>query len=158
MIVDQAESFPQRFSVPLFEQLELDQGIVYAQGNDHRRNKRVCVPSFEQSRSMAFFISAIKSETNTLVSRWEREFAGKTEPFDLYDECRKLTLEVVLRVTFGVWGVAGGEVDACKPHPSRQGGGEADARKPHPSRPQAPNSQPNDASDHHLWDGAGGGA
>ena len=94
--MDQADSFPERFSVPLFEQLGLDRGIVYEQGERHRQNKKVCVPSFEQSRSMAFFISAIQSETRTLVARWAHEFAVSNEPFDLYDECRK----VGLRPTF----------------------------------------------------------
>ena len=47
--LDQADAFPRRFSVPLFETLELDRGIVYEQGEQHRANKRRCVPSFEKA-------------------------------------------------------------------------------------------------------------
>ena len=49
VVVEQAElAFPRRYSVPLFAQLGLDQGIVYEQGARHRSQKRVCLPSFEQ--------------------------------------------------------------------------------------------------------------
>jgi len=116
VLVDKAEvSFPLRYSVPLFEQLGLDRGIVYEQGERHRRHKSQCLPSFEQARSMEYFISAIKAETALVAGEWQQRHQGQrgrrssgvdrreVEPvqLDLYEESRKLTLEVVLRVTFG---------------------------------------------------------
>jgi hypothetical protein len=35
--VEEASSLPRRFSVPLFETLELDKGLVYEQGSRHKR-------------------------------------------------------------------------------------------------------------------------
>ena len=45
--------------MPLFAVLELDRGIVYEQGKRHKRQKRLCIPSFEQGRSMASFLVAV---------------------------------------------------------------------------------------------------
>ena len=42
LLEDADEFFPRRFSVPLFAALELDKGIVYEQGQRHRRQKRLC--------------------------------------------------------------------------------------------------------------------
>ena len=105
VVVEQAEdSFPDRFSLPLFTQLGLDRGIVYEQGERHRRQKRVCLPSFEQARSMDFFIAAIHSETAILAASWSNRLrtAQTKSILDVYQEARKLTLEVVLRVSFGL--------------------------------------------------------
>ena len=63
--VEEAKILPRRFSVPLFEKLELDKGIVYEQGDRHKRNKRMCIPSFEQSQSMEYFVEAIKAELSS---------------------------------------------------------------------------------------------
>lgn len=70
MVLEKAGSFPERFSVELFETLGLDKGIVYAQGSPHRNNKRACVPSFESSVSMATFLEAIQAETIATEQRW----------------------------------------------------------------------------------------
>ena len=48
--VEEASCLPRRFSVPLFETLELDKGLVYEQGTRHKRHKKLCIPSFEQAR------------------------------------------------------------------------------------------------------------
>ena len=51
---------PLTIQVPLFAVLELDRGIVYEQGKRHKRQKRLCIPSFEQGRSMASFLVAVQ--------------------------------------------------------------------------------------------------
>ena len=43
LLEDAEEYFPRRYSVPLFKTLELDRGIVYEQGERHRRQKRLCI-------------------------------------------------------------------------------------------------------------------
>ena len=104
VVLEKAEAFPERFSVDLFETLGLDRGIVYAQGAPHRANKRACIPSFESSRSMATFLEAIQAETAKTEARWEAQIAaagGRGARLDVYAELRKLTLDVVLAVTFG---------------------------------------------------------
>ena len=60
LLEDAEEYFPRRYSVPLFAVLELDRGIVYEQGKRHKRQKRLCIPSFEQGRSMASFLMAVQ--------------------------------------------------------------------------------------------------
>ena len=125
--LDQADAFPRRFSVPLFETLELDRGIVYEQGEQHRANKRRCVPSFENTRAMKTFLEAVQVgldaeapsplptlrppspslpqvELDALSARWQRAGARDADGLrvDLYAEMRRLTLDVVLRVTFGL--------------------------------------------------------
>ena len=60
LLEDAEEYFPRRYSVPLFAVLELDRGIVYEQGKRHKRQKRLCIPSFEQGRSMASFLVAVQ--------------------------------------------------------------------------------------------------
>ena len=102
--LDQADAFPRRFSVPLFETLELDRGIVYEQGEQHRANKRRCVPSFENTRAMKTFLEAVQVELEALSARWQRAGARDADGLrvDLYAEMRRLTLDVVLRVTFGL--------------------------------------------------------
>lgn len=97
--VEEASSLPRRFSVSLFETLELDRGLVYEQGERHKRHKRVCIPSFEQSQSMESFVGATRIELDALSNR----FASKeNETIDLYAEMRRSTLNVVLDVTFGL--------------------------------------------------------
>jgi cytochrome P450 len=108
LLEDAEEFFPRRYSVPLFELLQLDRGIVYEQGPRHRRQKRLCVPSFEQSRSMSSFLSAVQDETDVLRGDWRARASGGSLRLDLYKEMRKLTLSVILRVTFGL-GEAGRE-------------------------------------------------
>ena len=109
--VDEADAFPRRFSVPLFETLALDRGIVYEQGQRHKQQKRLCIPSFENSRSMASFLEAVQDDSAALAASWRRDCrlaagARRAEsaslPLDLYAEMRRLTLSVVLRVTFGL--------------------------------------------------------
>ena len=95
--VEQAKLLPRRFSVPLFETLELDRGIVYEQGDRHKRNKKICIPSFEQSQSMESFVEATKAELESL----SEEFLQKTN-IDLYAEMRRSALNVVLDVSFGL--------------------------------------------------------
>jgi hypothetical protein len=73
-------SFPRRFSVPLFERLGLDRGIVYEQGARHRAQKRVCLPSFEQARSMEYFLRAIHSESAALARDWRVALAQQGTP------------------------------------------------------------------------------
>ena len=122
LLEDAEEFFPRRFSVPLFATLELDKGIVYEQGQRHRKQKRLCIPSFEQSRSMSSFLSAVQSETDVLAGKWSDRLDAQSGlprpisqsgrvgglPLDLYVEMRRLTLSVILRVTFGL-GEAGRE-------------------------------------------------
>ena len=108
LLEDADEYFPLRYSVPLFGLLELDKGIVYEKGERHRRQKRLCIPSFEQSRSMSSFLSAIQTETDLLSAEWRGRTAGGAVRLDMYREMRRLTLSVILRVTFGL-GEAGRE-------------------------------------------------
>ena len=104
--VDQAEaSFPRRYSVPLFPRLGLDHGIVYEQGERHKRQKKMCIPSFERTVSMESFLEAVRGETDALcdalTARARATPDGRLR-LDLYREARKLTLRVVLAVTFGL--------------------------------------------------------
>ena len=104
--VDQAEaSFPRRYSVPLFPRLGLDRGIVYEQGERHKRQKKMCIPSFERTVSMESFLEAVRGETDALcdalTARARATPDGRLR-LDLYREARKLTLRVVLAVTFGL--------------------------------------------------------
>lgn len=99
--VEQATTLPRRFSVPLFETLELDRGLVYEQGERHKRHKRLCIPSFEQSVSMEVFVKATRDELDAVSDRFE-EMASSGRKLDLYAEMRRATLNVVLAVTFGL--------------------------------------------------------
>ena len=74
--VEEASTLSRRFSVPLFETLELDRGLVYEQGSRHKRHKKICVPSFEQARSMEAFVGATRQEMEAQVrhlSHFERK-------------------------------------------------------------------------------------
>ncbi len=106
--VDSAEEFfPRRYSLPLFEALQLDKGIVYEQGARHRRQKRLCIPAFERSGSMESFLLAVQEETEALAADWRRRYhADGALDLDAYREMRRLTLAVVLRVSFGLGGEA----------------------------------------------------
>ena len=99
--VEQAATLPRRFSVPLFETLELDRGLVYEQGERHKRHKRICIPSFEQSISMASFVEATRDELDAVGDRFD-DVASSGRMLDLYSEMRRATLNVVLAVTFGL--------------------------------------------------------
>ncbi len=99
--VEQAKLLPRRFSVPLFETLELDRGIVYEQGDRHKRNKKICIPSFEQSQSMESFVEATKAELESLSEEFS-EKASSSNTIDLYAEMRRSALNVVLDVSFGL--------------------------------------------------------
>lgn len=101
--VEQAKLLPRRFSVPLFETLELDRGIVYEQGDRHRRNKKICLPSFEQSQSMESFVEATKAELDGLSDEFKTKASSKeSSTIDLYAEMRRSALNVVLDVSFGL--------------------------------------------------------
>ena len=111
--VEESKLLPRRFSVPLFETLELDKGIVYEQGDRHRRNKKICLPSFEQARSMESFVEATKAELDGLSADFSRKAAASTPAedggeknhggrIDLYAEMRRSALNVVLDVSFGL--------------------------------------------------------
>ena len=95
--VEESNVLARRFSVSLFETLELDKGLVYEQGERHKRHKKVCIPSFEQSRSMESFVQASRVELDYLS-----ESFSKQSQIDLYAELRRSTLNVVLDVTFGL--------------------------------------------------------
>lgn len=106
--VEKAEAFSRRVTVPLFETLELDCGIVYEQGSRHRRNKRLCLPSFEAKGSLVSCLAAVHAEFEALRERWRSlcEAGGGQAEVDLYVEMRKYALDIVLRVTFGLGDVA----------------------------------------------------
>ena len=70
VVLEDAESYPRRFSVPLFRTLDLDRGIVYEQGERHRSQKRRCIPAFENSASMASFLAAFDEEAAALAAGW----------------------------------------------------------------------------------------
>ncbi len=99
--VEEASSLPRRFSVPLFETLELDKGLVYEQGSRHKRHKKICIPSFEQARSMEAFVGATRTELDAMSQRFA-DCAANQEAVDLYVQMRRMTLNVVLDVTFGL--------------------------------------------------------
>lgn len=104
--VEQTKLLPRRFSVPLFETLELDRGIVYEQGDRHKRNKKICIPSFEQSQSMESFVEATKAELESLSDEFTSKCANNSSAtqttIDLYAEMRRSALNVVLGVSFGL--------------------------------------------------------
>ncbi|GHP01883.1 hypothetical protein PPROV_000064000 [Pycnococcus provasolii] len=103
VLLEKSTDFPLRYSIDLFETLELDRGIVYAQGDRHRTNKRACVPAFESASSMSTFVEAIRDEVDDMCDRWVAKIGNKASAqLDVYDEVRQLTLAVVLRVTFGL--------------------------------------------------------
>ena len=81
--VEAADEWPRRFSVPLFETLALDRGIVYEQGSRHKRQKRLCTPAFERGAAMASFLQAISLESDALAARWRC-----LNKLDLYAETR----------------------------------------------------------------------
>ena len=62
---------PDRFSVELFKTLELDKGIVYKQGDWRKLHKNICIPSFEQARSMQFFVGANKAKLDVLLAAFQ---------------------------------------------------------------------------------------
>jgi cytochrome P450 len=95
--VEESSALARRFSVSLFETLELDKGLVYEQGQRHRRHKKICIPSFEQSRSMESFVQASRVELDYLSNSF-----SKRSTIDLYVEMRRSALNVVLDVTFGL--------------------------------------------------------
>jgi len=124
--VEEAKMLPRRFSVELFETLELDKGIVYEQGDRHKLHKKICIPSFEQARSMEFFVGATKAELDVLSTAF-RSKAGNANNneinirssnnynnnrIDLYAEMRRSALNVVLDVSFGL-GTASDEGDGA---------------------------------------------
>lgn len=102
--VEESSILPRRFSVPLFETLELDRGIVYEQGERHKRNKRMCIPSFEQAQSMESFVEATKAELDDLSLAFQMKANSNDNDrnIDLYAEMRKSALNVVLDVSFGL--------------------------------------------------------
>jgi len=77
---------------------------VYEQGARHKRQKRLCIPSFENSASMASFLEAVKEEVVATSADWTARLAAGEPRLDLYREMRRMTLSVVLRVTFGLGG------------------------------------------------------
>ena len=80
--VEEASLLPRRFSVLLFKFLELNRGIVCDQGNLHRRNKRLCIPRFEQKRSMEIFVGSTREDLDALLDRfWRRASKGEGETF-----------------------------------------------------------------------------
>lgn len=99
--VEEASILPRRFSVQLFETLELDKGLVYEQGDRHRKHKRTCIPSFEQKQSMESFVMATRQELDDLSSRFQQS-SKSNDVIDLYAEMRKSALNVVLDVSFGL--------------------------------------------------------
>eukprot|EP00929_Paragymnodinium_shiwhaense_P076974 TRINITY_DN39614_c0_g1_i3.p1 TRINITY_DN39614_c0_g1~~TRINITY_DN39614_c0_g1_i3.p1 ORF type:complete len:523 (+),score=120.11 TRINITY_DN39614_c0_g1_i3:62-1630(+) len=103
--VPKSSAFARRVTVPLFETLELDKGIVYEQGAMHKRNKGLCLPAFEAKNSMLAFYPGVQAEFDAMRSRWRSQCeasGGGSAALDLYAEMRKFTLDIVLRVTFGL--------------------------------------------------------
>ena len=109
--VEEASILPRRFSVPLFETLELDKGLVYEQGERHKKHKKTCIPSFEQKRSMESFVTATREELDDLSMRFSSFESSelesttsmkKAKKIDLYAEMRQSALNVVLDVSFGL--------------------------------------------------------
>lgn len=98
--VEEASNLSRRFSVQLFETLELDKGLVYEQGDRHKLHKKTCIPSFEQKRSMESFVTATREELNDLAQI--RFFTVEKKSIDLYAEMRQSALNVVLDVSFGL--------------------------------------------------------
>lgn len=97
--IEESSTLARRFSVSLFETLELDKGIVYEQGERHKRQKKLCIPSFEQSRSMESFVKATRDELDYLSKSFSKKQDSR---IDLYAEMRRSALNVVLDVTFGL--------------------------------------------------------
>lgn len=95
----QTTAFPDRLSTPVFDNLNLNKGLVYETGDTQRFQKKLCRPSFSNSACLDTFLTAIKEETSTMATRWNA--AGSGQRLDLYEEARRLTLDIVLRVTFG---------------------------------------------------------
>jgi len=116
--VESSKLMPRRFSVQLFETLELDRGIVYEQGSRHKRNKKICLPSFEQAQSMESFVEATKAELEDLSQEFSEKIDSSSRNdniidvttndnpgnnrIDLYAELRRSALNVVLDVSFGL--------------------------------------------------------
>ena len=106
-------------------------------GKRHKLQKRLCIPSFEQGRSMASFLVAVQEEADVLSREWraragtDGKVTSPTSPtylayisptsrhispkspcisqvsLDCYAEMRRLTLAVILRVTFGLGEIKG---------------------------------------------------
>jgi len=75
------DAFPDRLSTPVFDNLNLNRGLVYEVGERQRAQKKVCRPSFSNSACLETFLEAIKQETSTLADRWRTEgAAGKRAP------------------------------------------------------------------------------
>lgn len=102
--VAKTDAFARRFSLSLFETLGIDRGIVYEQGKRHLRNKKLCMPSFQNAWSLETFYGAVHTEFDNMQKRWDAriEENGGSADFDLYAEMRRFTLDIIVRVTFGV--------------------------------------------------------
>jgi len=66
----QVDAFPDRLSTPVFDNLNLNKGLVYETGANQRAQKRLCRPSFSNTACLESFLAAIKEESVTLSDRW----------------------------------------------------------------------------------------
>ena len=68
--MERTDTFPDRLSAPVFDNLNLNRGLVYESGERQRRQKRVCRPSFGKEACLESFLAAIQQESRALAQRW----------------------------------------------------------------------------------------
>ncbi len=77
----------------------LGNGIMTSEGELWRRQRMMLQPLFHR-RVVGGFAEAIATATDALLERWE-ELARRGEPVNLTEEMSELTLQIVLKATFG---------------------------------------------------------
>ena len=70
LCVERTDTFPDRLSAPVFDNLNLNRGLVCESGERQRRQKRVCRPSFGKEACLESFLAAIQQESRALAQRW----------------------------------------------------------------------------------------
>src|SRR5262245_37250717 len=79
----------------------LGEGLVTSEGDLWLRQRRLMQPAFHHS-SIAAFGSLMVERTRALMRSWEEGAARDRRPVDVYNEMRRLSLDVVTRALFGV--------------------------------------------------------
>ena len=76
-------------------------GLVSAEGEVWRRQRRMVQPAFSHAR-VAALAAPMAGLTAAMLGRWARDHAGTDRPLDVVAEMTRLTLDVVGRTLLGV--------------------------------------------------------
>ncbi|HEY0193321.1 MAG TPA: cytochrome P450 [Kofleriaceae bacterium] len=95
VLVDQAATFKKSAGLQFLRPL-LGNGLLTAEGDDHRRHRKLLAPAFSPKR-IASYAEIMVDETREQVSRW-----SPGDRIDLSDEMMQMTLAIAGRTLFGV--------------------------------------------------------